>query len=586
MHIYGIWAHPGAAVEPTNLVTRMKTFRTFRLFFLLAFTHLHAQQRTVGVLQNDPGACPGYTLFAPYRSTFVYLIDNEGRQVHSWNTIGDPGLAVYLLENGDLLHTRSVSGVGGDVAVVRIYDWEGKLKWDFPYTDTTHTPHHDVKMLPNGNVLITAWDIKSRAEAVAAGRDPAKLLQNALWPDHLVEVKPVGPDSGEIVWEWHAWDHLVQDRDSTKPHFGVVADHPELIDLNYVVGAAMADWMHSNSIAYNAEFDQILISVHNFNEIWVIDHSTTKEEAAGHTGGRYGSGGDILYRWGNPAAFDRGKPADTYFYGQHDAQWIGKGLPGAGNILVFNNGWLRPQGRYSSIEELTPPSDSLGRYPAIPGGSWGPTDVSWRYTATPPASFYSATISGVQRLPNGNTLVCNGANGIFFEIDDEDRLVWQYVNPVTEQGILAQGDTVPSGLSGRTNSVFKIRRYPPDYPAFTGKDIKPGDYVEKYPVAVARDIPAAGHLPRLEQNYPNPFRDRTRIRFSIPASPSPHAGRYALEILDMLGRRIYSREGTADDAREVTFDARSSPRPLAAGTYFCRMITSSGISAIRMLYMP
>ncbi len=92
-----------------------------------------------------------------------------------------------------------------------------------------------------------------------------------------------------IVWEWYAWDHLIQDYNASKENYGVVGDHPELIDINYGISSSLSDWLHANSIDYNEKFDQILISVHNFNEIWVIDHSTTLEEAAGHTGGRVGT---------------------------------------------------------------------------------------------------------------------------------------------------------------------------------------------------------------------------------------------------------------------------------------------------------
>src|SRR5690606_15913622 len=108
-----------------------------------------------------------------------------------------------------------------------------------------------------------------------------------------------------------------------------------------------------NAIDYNPQLDQIMISTREFSELWIIDHSTTTAEAAGHTGGRSGKGGDILYRYGNPAAYNRGTRADQKFFYQHDAQWIEPGLPGAGNILVFNNGWNRVDGSsFSSVIEL------------------------------------------------------------------------------------------------------------------------------------------------------------------------------------------------------------------------------------------
>src|SRR5678815_4211721 len=144
------------------------------------------------------------------------------------------------------------------------------------------------------------------------------------------------------------------------------------------------------------------------DEMYVIDHSTTTAEAAGHTGGNSGRGGDLLYRWGNPVAYGAGTEADQQLFGQHDAQWIPAGSPGAGNILIFNNGLDRPAGQFSTIEEITPPVDAQGNYALTPGSAYGPALPSWNYTAAIPTSFSSDHISGTQRLPNGNTLICDG----------------------------------------------------------------------------------------------------------------------------------------------------------------------------------
>ena len=119
-------------------------------------------------------------------------------------------------------------------------------------------------------------------------------------PDHVIEVEPNGSSGGNIVWEWHVWAHLIQDYDPAKDNYGVVEDHPELIDINFMAISAGKDLNHINAIDYNEEFDQILLTSAGQDEIWVIDHSTTTEESAGHTGGTSGKGGDLLYRWGNP----------------------------------------------------------------------------------------------------------------------------------------------------------------------------------------------------------------------------------------------------------------------------------------------
>ena len=397
----------------------------------------------------------GYTLFAPIRSTTTYLINNSGGVVHTWESDYNPRMSVYLLEDGDLLRTASHSnptfsgsGAGGRVQKI---DWDGTVLWNFEYSSAQYCLHHDITMLPDGNVLMIAWEYKTAAEAIAAGRKPSLLGDGGLWPDHIIEVEPTGASGGNIVWEWHVWDHLIQDYDPTKANYGVVADCPELVDINHVPNpsSAGADWNHINSIDYNEAFDQVLLSVNAFQEIWVIDHSTTTEEAAGHTGGNSGKGGDLLYRWGNPQTYRAGEAADQRFFRQHDAQWIASGRPGAGNILVFNNGLQRPAGLYSSVEELVPPVDSAGHYSLTPGTPYGPEEPTWIYTAENPPDFFSPNLSGAQRLPNGNTLICKGADGLFFEVTPDKEIVWEYVNPF------------PNPLR---NGVFKIRRYAPDYP--------------------------------------------------------------------------------------------------------------------------
>jgi hypothetical protein len=394
----------------------------------------------------------GYILFSPEYSKYTYLLNNNGKIVYNWKSDYIDGLAVYLLENGNLIH-NCLPGInptfagGGISGRIEKFDEDSNLLWEFEYFDNNHCLHHDIEPLPNGNILLIAWEYKTREEAIAAGRNPDRLQGNAIWPDHIIEVKPIGTSGFDILWEWHAWDHVIQEFDPTKENYGIVAEHPELIDINF--GNKRADWLHINSVDYNEEFDQILLSVHNFNEIWVIDHSTTTEEAAGHTGGRYGKGGDLLYRWGNPQAYRAGDPQDQKLFGQHDATWIEKGYPGEGNILLFNNGGDRPDGRYSSVDEFVPPVNIDGAYAYTPGSAYGPENQLWIYKAENPRDFYSGHISGAQRLPNGNTLICSGAQGFFFEVTLEKDVVWEYQNVLP---------------TPKTNHVFNIQKYPTDYP--------------------------------------------------------------------------------------------------------------------------
>jgi len=427
------------------------------LLFLLSSTIPFASSNEVSsnnilYVDNDnmEGPWDGYTLFAPEFTQNTYLIDINGEIIHSWESDYIQGIAVYLLENGDLIRNNlpgvnPTFGVAGGInGRVEIFDWDGALVWEFEYFTSQYCLHHDIEILPSGNILMIAWEYKTRAEAIDAGRNPNNIRAGELWPDHIIEVEPTGSSGGNIVWEWHVWDHLVQDYAPSKENYGFVVKHPELIDINF--GGSRADWNHINSIDYHEEFDQILLSSHNQNEIWIIDHSTTTDEAASHTGGRYGKGGDLLYRWGNPQVYDMGVTGDQKFDGQHDAQWIESGSPGEGNILVFNNGIVRG---YSSVDEIIPPVDSNGYYALSSGSTYGPEEQIWSYTAENPFDFFSDHISGAQRLPNGNTLICNGPSGIFFEVTTQKEIVWEYVNPFS---VMEKKD------------VFKIHRYAPDYP--------------------------------------------------------------------------------------------------------------------------
>ena len=397
----------------------------------------------------EAGVFNGYTLYAPNRSTTTYLIDICGNTAHTWRSSYQPGHSVYLLKNGNLLHTGNVGNrdfaQGGAGGIIEEFDWDGNQLWEYRYSSTEMLQHHDVERLPNGNVLLVAWESKTYNEAVEAGRNPNN-LQGEMWPDHVVEVKPAYPSGGTIVWEWHVWDHLVQDFNASKDNHGVVEDHPELIDVNAGGGGGGPgggiDWLHLNAIDYNAELDQILLSSHNTSEILVIDHDTTTAEAAGHTGGRQGKGGDILYRWGNPQTYDRGTVGDQQLSGQHDTRWIDPGLPGAGNIMVFNNG---TNVRRSAVLEIAPPVDGSGNYDLAPSSAFDPEEPLWSYSAT---GFFAQNISGAHRLPNGNTLICDGPAGEFIEVTADKRVVWR--------------------LDG-SDDVFRATRYAPSYPGLAGR---------------------------------------------------------------------------------------------------------------------
>ena len=439
-------------------------------------------ERTIGVVHSESGMQPGYTLFSPQSATkSAYLIDELGRVVNTWTSAYQPGNSVYLLESGELLRTGNPGGngtinSGGAGGQVERFSWDGDLLWSWRYSTGLYRAHHDIEPLPDGNILIIAWEYRTAAETLAVGRLPGT-FPNSLWPDQIIEIEPVGTDQANIVWEWHAWDHLIQDTSSSLPNYGNPSDHPRRIDINFR-NNENSDWLHLNGIDYNDELDHIVVSSPTFKEIWIIDHGTTTEEAAGPAG-------DLLWRWGNPQAYGRGTPGDQTFYFQHDPKWVRSGMPGEGDITVFNNGQARPEGQYSSIDQVTPPLAKDGTYTLEDGESWGPEEMSWTYVAPNPTDFFASRISGAQRQPNGNTLICEGPCGDFFEVAEDGELKWRYINPLTNKGPQHQGDP-PPGSDGEiaSNNSFRAERYTPDYAGFDGRDMTPGDYLEIYPECI------------------------------------------------------------------------------------------------------
>jgi len=427
--------------------------------------------QTVGLFLNTPKAFTGYTLFAPKHNLVTYLMDNQGRVVHQWKSGYEPGQSAYLMPNGHLIRAGmlKVQGGtgGGEGGHIEEYDWEGNLVWGFNYATRDYQLHHDFKAMPNGHILALMVERKYREEAVKAGFNRNLLRDDYLSPDAVVEIEPIRPNGGRIVWEWHVWDHLIHNADP--------ATHPELVDPNSGRGVP-AFWNHMNSLDFNPSLDQIVLSVRGNNEIWIVDHSTTKAEAAGHTGGKQGKGGDLIYRWGNPGTYKRGTVSDQQLVQQHDAEWIPEGYPGAGHMTIFNNGYDRG---WSSIEEIVLPVDSSGHYILAAGKAYGPEKPVWHYEAKNRTDFFSSEISGAQRLPNGNTLICAGVVGHLFEIAPDGEMVWQYVNAMVRGGILAQGELPGKDTRGHLwNAVFKIHRYEPDYPGLKGKTLTPGSVVE------------------------------------------------------------------------------------------------------------
>ena len=540
---------------------------------LFLITTLIAQQ-TVGVFVNEPQAFDGYTLIAPTAYGNTYLIDNCGRVVKQWESNYPPGLVAYLLENGDLLRTARINGQflgGGQGGRIERYNWNGNLIWSYNYASADFHQHHDIAYMPNGNILLLAWEKKSAAEAVQAGRNPANLNALGLWTETIVELQPSGPNSAEIVWKWDLWDHLVQDFDSLRDNFGSIANHPERIDINFEsgFGGSGPDWVHLNSIYYHPGRDEIIINSRDFSECWIIDHSTTTDEAAGSTGGNAGKGGDLLYRWGNPRAYDRGTNADQKLFVQHDAHWIPPGRPDAGKILIFNNGLGRPGEDFSSVDLIQPPLDANGQYVLPLNQAYGPPAAEWTYVAPDPSSFFADRVSGAQRLPNGNTLICEGTKGKIFEITPDENIVWEYINPVVNFGPVEQGS-----IAGN-NDLFRAYRYGPNFPAFTGKNLTPGEPIEINPLPLlCNDTITALHneytIPNSIQFFPNPATEHiTVLTHSLQETGQ-------LLVLNLAGSTVM----------EKTIELGSNDLNLSslqAGTYILKLISPNGMPYLEKL---
>lgn len=419
---------------------------------------------TVGLLSCTPDAQLGFTLFAPIPDTDTWLIDIHGNLINHWDHGTKPGVSVYLEPNGNLLRTGDISagtpfaGTGGTGGLVQELDWDGNILWEFPYASNDVLQHHDIERLPNGNVLIIAWEAISQADAIALGRDPLLVTNDGIWAEHLIEVDPATDD---VVWEWHVLDHLIQDHDPAAPNFGDPADHPFRIDLNRV-GTLKADWHHFNGIDYDPVHDHIVVSAHAIDEVWIIDHAPSTADAAGPAG-------DLLFRWGNPSNYGVGVPADRLLDNQHDPEFIPEGLPGAGNLLLFNNGVLWEE---SAAFELELPRDGSGGF-LFDGVEFGPLAPVWEYRD--PGVMYSSFIGGTQRLANGNTLITEGDDGRLIEVQDDGTIVWEYIIPVNGSGPITQGDGVGGGLG---NATFRGDRYDLTYPAFQGRDLTPQGPIE------------------------------------------------------------------------------------------------------------
>jgi hypothetical protein len=357
----------------------------------------HATIVPLGLTISKPGVQPGYVIFgAP--DGHAYAIDLKGNVARKWSA-PEPGSELQYarpLANGNLLaqvrSAKSVVGAAGADSVIEITQ-DGRIVWK--YSDSTRFLHHDMERMSNGNTLLVC----------SKDLDAPQISRKRITDDCLIEVDP----SGKIVWEWQTADHI---DDLELPHevrAQIMEGYPsgQRTGLPAPTATRGFDYLHMNA-------------------------ASPIPESAGHTDPRFKPGNVIVsYRYINTLALvDKDSKKIVWktvglTIGQHNPHFVPGGLPGTGNLLVFDNGYVdgntnpyrastRP---YSRVLEINPLDKS----------------IVWEYTAEnsnrPIWTFFSHYISGVQRQPNGNTLICEGSNGRIFEVTPTGEIVWEYVNP-------------------------------------------------------------------------------------------------------------------------------------------------------------
>ena len=386
---------------------------------------------------NTPEAMNGYFLHSP-NTNGTYLLDNCGNTINHWST-PRPEYHAKLLPNGNLLYLTE--------SRVELRSWSDDSIYQVFPSNLDIRLVYEVIQLPSGNFLCIARRNASAQELQAAGFTDN--FSNGSVYDVIVELD----STGNTVWEWSILDHLIQAKDAAAPNFGNLEQNPQKINLNAILSF---DWripsesFMINGFDYNEELDQILLSVRKLGEVMIIDHGTTTMEAKGSTGGRYGKGGDILYRWGNSKNYNQGNHSDQKLYFQHNPNWIKYGSH-KNKIIIFNNGIYRPDAEYSIVEIIDPPVDSLGNYSKAVNEPFLPTMADWQYLEA--SSFYSGYTSGAKVLPNGNIFITEGGDGRVFEIN-------------LDQDILFDSHGISSGFF-----LFRAEKYSVDYPAFENRDM-------------------------------------------------------------------------------------------------------------------
>ena len=453
-----------------------------------------SQGPTGVIIWNEDLAMNGYTLISPRNNTSTYLIDMEGYIVHQWDTAylvaeGNPGsvdrrdqypgLHCRLLPNGNLLRGFKPSvfrkdeteipnpAISGAAGGVQEFDWNGNLVWQYILKSDTAIQHHTFDRMPNGNTLILGWEKVECDEVRALGLDIAYPCSPNLgmWMDYIEEVD----SAGEVVWSWHVKDHV-----GTGPgQFDINALQDPIIESSQ-------DWTHGNTVEYDALNDYILTNFRNFGELYVIDHGASfiPGDPAQSIANAAGPLGEVIFRWGNPSAYGAGDAprfnddGDQQLFGSHCAVFLGTGdntnFGKAGDILVFDNGWHRPEGNRSRAVIITPDY-------AI----WEDSEVLWESDKAYGNTFYTGHQGAVQMLENGNIFFSISEQGHLFQLaldpndpDEEDYIVvWDFVMPLSDDSGTPFCSHLAYDGQNANNWIHRAHQYSADHPGLVGKNL-------------------------------------------------------------------------------------------------------------------
>ncbi|AOA57040.1 aryl-sulfate sulfotransferase [Acinetobacter larvae] len=404
-----------------------------------------------------------YTVFSAADQK-SYLIDMNGQVVKQWPYKGFPTEVINPAVNKGALGHIFVQlkerpdkdphayGNGVNNHSVAELDWQGKVLWQWSGPDAaSHAhQHHEIERLNNGNTLLLA----NKIHAIAGFKLPQ------LVDDVIYEVDA----TGQVLWQWLASEHLAE-----------LGFSPEQLKL--VQQTDLADYLHLNnarSLGENPWYDagdqrfhpdNIIIDSRQANFIAIIDKKT--KQIVWRIGPNYPSA-----ELKNPFADKSQLPrAVDQLSGLHDAKMIGKGLPGAGNILVFDNqgGSGYPAVSYqvatgaSRVVEINPQSKQ----------------IVWEYR--PGTSFFSAFTSLARRLPNGNTSITEGQTGRIFQITPQGEIVWEYVSPFFAEA--KAGRPASNGLYRATPVAYQ---WVPVAPPQTDQAVRPPQLAD-FKVAIATE---------------------------------------------------------------------------------------------------